>query len=648
MKLVKAQIRNCRCIDDTTPFSVGAVTCLVGKNESGKTAILQAMGKLNPYDAAKGNFEKLRDYPRRYLSQYNARHPDVDASVVETTWVLDAEDVAVVEARLGKGCLQKAEVTLSKGYDNILYWNVPLNEAEALGTMIANLGLTDSERQAVTHIKSVEVLGHYCESEPAPPVALTQLLAKLGEKSLGHYATDVLLPRLPKFLYFASYDKMSGNVSINKLQQDTANNIVSDGDKVFKAFLEFAGSSVEEMAGAKKFEDLQAKIEAASIRISDQIFEYWSQNQNLKVRVLVAEGRPDDPPPFNSGKIVRTRIENLLHQMTVDFDERSQGFVWFFSFLVMFSQIEKEKGNVIILLDEPGLNLHAKAQADLLRFVSEKLSNRQVIYTTHSPFMVPPDNLSAVRTVEDVVKRVSQFKYDVLGTKVGDEVLSTDRDTLFPLQGALGYEITQSLFIGEQTLLVEGPSDILYLNAFSAELRRRARTNLDKRWTLCPAGGVDKVSAFVSLFAGNKLHVAVLTDFMKGQKAKIEQLRKSKLLNDGHVFTAVDFCAQDEADIEDLLGETLYLQLVNGAYALGQNALTAENVSGQSQRVLIRVEDAFRTMPSTVPEFDHFTPSRWLLENPAVLSTESTEVLAALEKFERLFLAVNALLPSPG
>jgi hypothetical protein len=87
---------------------------------------------------------------------------------------------------------------------------------------------------------------------------------------------------------------------------------------------------------------------------------------------------------------------------------------------------------------------------------------------------------------------------------VGDDVLSTDRDTLFPLQGALGYEITQSLFVGEHTLLVEGPSEILNFQVMSAELAARKRTGLDRRWTVCPCNGIDKVQAFMSLFGGNK------------------------------------------------------------------------------------------------------------------------------------------------
>src|SRR2546422_9811583 len=86
MKLVTVQVKNFRCIEDTTSFSIEQVTCLVGKNESGKTAILQALERLNPFDQNRQSYDKLRDYPRRYFADYAARHPDGEAEVLRTQW----------------------------------------------------------------------------------------------------------------------------------------------------------------------------------------------------------------------------------------------------------------------------------------------------------------------------------------------------------------------------------------------------------------------------------------------------------------------------------------------------------------------------------------------------------------------------------
>lgn len=295
----------------------------------------------------------------------------------------------------------------------------------------------------------------------------------------------------------------------------------------------------------------------------------------------------------------------------------------------------------MILLDDPGLNLHAKAQADLLRYINEKLApNYQVVYTTHSPFMIDPAHILRARTVEDVFEEGI-----VLGTKVGDNVLSTDADTILPLQAALGYDITQTLFVGKHTLLVEGPSDLLYLKWFSQELRSQDREGLDRRWVLSPAGGIDKVASFITLFSGTELHVAVLADYKKGMKQSVERLRELELIKKGHVFTADMYVNQDEADIEDLIGRSLYIRLVNGCYELDDpNKIPSSKPSGVPDLVLQEVEDHFRTLPPEIPEFDHYTPASHLVEHPDILRHNKSLLETALKRFEKFFMELNKLL----
>lgn len=649
MKLVKAHITNFRSVLDTGEFSLTGTTCLVGKNESGKTTVLQALERLNPFDKKKTSFNRDLEYPRGFLAEFDERHPDGNAKVIETTWELSEDDVTLLEAELGAGCLKTTSVVVYKGYgDDNKSWRIPLDEAQVVLELLTRFGVKTPEKKQLTAATVKEFtakMGALADaSNEAKAVAAE--IAKFRDGSALKKAVDILAPRMPEFLYFSSYDRMDGRVQLEALQTAHANNTLTSGQQIFQDFLDFAGTSAAGLSGAKTFEQLKAKVEAASISISKQIFAYWSQNKNLKVEFSVEAGRSGDPAPFNSGHVMHTRIRNKLHDMTVPFDDRSAGFTWFFSFLVKFSQVKKRQGNVIILLDEPGLNLHAKAQSDLLRYFKEKLEpTHQVIYTTHSPFMVPAQDIQSVRTVEDLVRHRADEEPEILGTKVGDEVLSTDKDTLFPLQSALGYELSQTLFVGEHTLLVEGPSDVLYLQAFSDALKAQRRPHLDPRWTICPAGGVDKVWAFVSLFGGNKLHVAALIDYANGQKNNVEKLRKSQLLRDGHIFLAPEFCGQTEADTEDLLGEELFVELVNKAYCVPPEKVLVTGKlppgPGSNQRVVLRSEAAMKLVPE-VPEFDHFLQSSWLIKNPSVLDV--TRHGAAFDRFERLFVALNKLL----
>jgi predicted ATP-dependent endonuclease of OLD family len=330
------------------------------------------------------------------------------------------------------------------------------------------------------------------------------------------------------------------------------------------------------------------------------------------------------------------------------FSERSAGFVWFFSFLVKFAQVKKTGGPVILLLDEPGLTLHGRAQGGLLRYFDEKLArHHQIIYSTHSPFMVAPDELTSARIVEDRVEMKGPRRVPI-GTKVSEDVLLSDPDTIFPLQGALGYEITQTLFIGKHSLLVEGASDILYLQALSGALKSRKRIGLDPRWTLCPTGGIGNVKAFTSLFGGNKLDVLVLADNTKQDAKKLEEVRRSHVLKAGRVLTMSDFTGKPESDVEDLFEPSLFASIVNSAYdLLAANAVTPESLDAADRntvRLVKKAEAAFHVMPDHIPTYDHFTPAAWLIRNPQVLDASDAAASATLDRAETLFKAVNAAL----
>lgn len=651
MKLIKVRVKSFRSVDDSGEFEVGNLTCLVGKNEAGKTAILRALHGLSPTD----NFayDKTRDYPRRYLSKFDERHPDGDSEVSISWWELDDADVGEVDAVLGPDALT-SRVVIITSYIGVkrTAWSVPLDQKKVLRNLESRHGLSTSDKAPLKTAESpqlaLKMLQELTEKTPAQ-IALEQMIDTFRDGSASLKAIDILSPRKPKFFYTSHFDRMSGEISINRLNEDRQHNRVSEGDRIFLDFLEYAGTTIEELRDAAKFEELVAQCEGASNDITDEIFEFWSQNEALAVKIELNDGRPSDPPPFNAGRVAKIRIENKNHRVSVPLSERSAGFVWFFSFLAQFKQLRKTTGNAIILLDEPGLTLHGKAQSDLLRYIESRiLPAHQVIYSTHSPFMVPAQRLADVRVVEDVVDYTDPRRPIVKGTKVSADVLSVDKDTLFPLQAHLGYEITQSLFVGKHCLLVEGPSDVVFLQAMSHALRARNRIHLDERWTICPTGGLDKVTSFASLFTGNKLNIVVLCDLGTGDKNKVERLRQSQILKSERVLTAADFTGQPESDVEDLFDPILYCNLVSQALGLNNaQSLTPKGVADalpNTVRIVKQVEAACKLLPPEVPEFGHYVPAEWLMRHPAALDGETSEIEASLQRFENVFKAINHLL----
>ncbi|BET12494.1 hypothetical protein THI4931_35360 [Pandoraea sputorum] len=628
---------------------------MVGKNEAGKTAILSALRALRPSKSQSFDFDETIDYPRRFSTRFDERHPSGEAEVIRTWWTLAPADIAAVENRFGKGALKAQSFQVHYGfrYGESKQWSIDVDEVKCLEHLANKHALDATERNVLHNVTDGPGAEKALTGLAAPTpkqAALLEDIKKIRQSRFVLGVIDILEARQPRFFFTSHFERMSGMVSLNKLQQDKENKNVSVGDTIFLSFLEYAGTTLEELISADRREALKAKCEAASNEITEEIFEFWSQNNALEVVIEIDTGKPKDPAPFNAGVVADIRIRNTNHKATLPLSERSAGFVWFFSFLAQFKQLKKTESNAIILLDEPGLTLHGKAQGDLLRYVVERLlPDHQVIFTTHSPFMVPMDQLANVRIVEDVIHFNQRTgKPEMKGTKVHSDVLEVSDDTLFPLQGALGYEVTQSMFIGAHTWLVEGPSDILYLQALSQALRRRGREGIDRRWTLCPSGGIDKIAPFVRLFGGNHIDIAVLSDVANSDRKKIDAVKREQILKAGRFFTAADFVGQQEADVEDILAPELFAEILNETYKppAGKEVSEANLLAAMdTERIVKKAEALFKLMPPEVTEFDHFGPARWLLDNVQILDGDSPAVLSTLERAEKVFETFNALLP---
>jgi predicted ATP-dependent endonuclease of OLD family len=627
---------------------------LVGKNEAGKSAILQALNGLNPHPSTPFAYDKERDYPRRYLGQYQERHQSNEAVVVSTKWQLTDDERRQIDKEFGGGTLSNKPVVVSRAYGaSEPKIAATIDYKAGVKHLISSFALNEEESKSLSDAENSEKLRKALEALAQRTERQEKLLQKLNGfpgQNLAGAITTRLREYLPQFMYFSYYDRMQGDIRLDDFNDRKAQNAIKVGEQVFIDFLELAGTSVQGILASTTYESLNAKCEAASAEITDQLKEYWTQNAFLEIEVRVTKAEPSDPAPFNTGVVARARVKNNLHRLTLPFSERSAGFIWFFSFLVKFSRVKNNSTKpLVLLLDEPGLTLHAKAQEDLLRYFADKLvPTHQLIFSTHSPFLVPADQIETVRIVEDQVLTPRPGVWTSQGTKVRSDVMAVDRDTLFPLQGALGYEVTQSLFIGKHTLLVEGPGDVLYLHVLSAALRKRGRTGLDKRWTICPAGGLDKIQPFVSLFWSAKLDLAVLTDFAQRDQRKIDALVKNKILESDRILTIPSLLGMAEGDVEDIFGSPLFLEMVNGALGLsGANELTEAKLTAETTetRLLKKVEALCRLLPPGTPEFDHFVAADWLVRNPAILDGTGKDVTDALDRAEKVCIAVNKLLP---
>jgi predicted ATPase len=419
--LKTAVVRKFRSIENsgTVRFEPD-VTCLVGRNESGKTAFLEALHQANPFGGSGRGFDELRDYPRRLRGRDRAQI--AGTTPISATFELGDADLEAVAARVGPEALGAKELTVERDY-----------------------------------------------------AGRRRLL--VGDEEVGGELAEVLAARLPRLLYFDGYSALPGRVSIQRLQA-TAADALQPGERTALALLRLAGVAADEFAESE-YEVRKAALESAATTVSEEVFRYWSQNPELTVELDLdfreSGQNGQGGPPF-----LDVRIRNDRHRVTTNFGDRSGGFVWFFSFVAAFSELRDDQG-LVLLLDEPGLGLHAAGQADLLRYLDEQLAgDLQVVYTTHSPFMVDAARPHRVRTVEDVEGE---------GTRVGEATGATSRDTVLPLSGALAVSLLEGLGAGPRTLLVGGVPDLLLLEVMSGYLREGAAAASTRPGGCCrPAG----------------------------------------------------------------------------------------------------------------------------------------------------------------
>jgi hypothetical protein len=322
---------------------------------------------------------------------------------------------------------------------------------------------------------------------------LSPMLQSIAEHNVAYFVyNQILCDRTPKVLYFDEYYQMKGQDNIEALKQRVANGELEESDHPLLGLIELTRIDLDQLTDPKRTEALLAKLEAAENQLTGKALAYWSQNRHLRLKFDIRPAQPGDPPGMTNGMNIWGRVHDTKHMVSTSLGSRSRGFVWFFSFLAWYSQLCRKGENLILLLDEPGLSLHAKAQADLLRYFEEELKpHHQLIYTTHSPFMVDPTHFDRVRIVQDlsIEPNSDDLPGERQGTQVITEVLDATPDSLFPLQGALGYEIYQTLFIGPNSLVVEGVSDLLYIQTISALLQARGEAGLGAAWTITPVGG---------------------------------------------------------------------------------------------------------------------------------------------------------------
>ena len=189
MKLKSMQVKNFKCAEDSMWFDICPVTCLVGKNEAGKTSLLEALHKLNSDVAELGEFDVLLEYPRRRRKEYERRASNKPDDALITKWELEHKDVKVLEEKLGISAVKSRFVEIRKGY-------------------------YPGQRWAFVNDKT--------SKKDSIPASVQAKIEKL----------------LPKFLYFSKCNIMDGRIAIDYIIKKQERGKLSGPERVFLALLD--------------------------------------------------------------------------------------------------------------------------------------------------------------------------------------------------------------------------------------------------------------------------------------------------------------------------------------------------------------------------------------------------------------------------
>lgn len=207
----------------------------------------------------------------------------------------------------------------------------------------------------------------------------------------------------------------------------------------------------------------------------------------------------------------------------------------------------------------------------------------------------------------------------------------------------MGIELTQTLFVGQHNLLLEGPSDLIYCDVLTDALAIQGRPGLDPRWIKIPVGGAGKLSTFATLLGANKLNVAVVVDSSTKDVGAIKRLRDNDQLNRRALVEISEFTSAADADIEDLFESDFYIDLVNQAYTQELVApITAADLNPQDPRIVRQVEAYFRDHGIAGGQLSHYRPAAVLLRAQATLIPKLTS--ATLDKAHLFFKRLNELI----
>ena len=626
MKLKSFRIKNFRSIEDTKCNVSDVLTIFAGKNESGKTTILDALMFLNEDIEFKDGDKPLtgssEDTSITYV--FNLNENEIKQSFQTTEIIPELTDAEVTieywpelkEYDISGNIVQFANDIFTTNNAKILpEMNEQIRKIKPMLDTLEGFSISECSVLNKTAIDDYIQLVKEIENKiPRDPKTnqstlpgLTTEINSLLEKLLKiQEQSDIVRSNIwnlrPKIVKFSSFeDTLPSEIPYSEFTNEgLKNNYPIIRDLCSLAEIDLDKVQTEDRQARENLTELAARITTKKFK------EFWRQNpvefifridQSYVSIFIRDEGKASSYKP----------------------EQRSKGFQWFLSFYLRLEAQGNEE-NTIILIDEPGLYLHARAQRDVLEVLERESEKNQILFTTHSPYLLNPDELNRVRLV------IKDEKTDKT-TVTNSYYKGADSDTLTPLVTAIGLDLTRDLLFSKNTnLVLEGISDYYYLRAMIEYLKRIENYSFLNDVSLIPCVGGANISLIVSLLIGLELPYMILLD-KKGNVKLLNKLKKNGITDDEIILVGIE----SNDSIEELFDEQDRTK-----YAIDSNS---ENKAAVSRKFYERVKklEIQDLSPTTLDNFRNLLETikqRKIVSENLIETTESKNLENSIEAIE--------------
>lgn len=615
MKLDSFRVTEFRSVQDSGWIDTEQITALIGTNESGKTNILLPLWKLNPAD--EGAIDLKDDLPRDKYHVYREANPK--PVFIYAKYVLSEKEKIALAKLSGHKTDEFAEVIVSKDYDENLFWEFPyeqgcdpsiidtartsLNEYRTtLTTAQVSSVKTETERRekacaiiekaltaldGTANIKFVLSAAHdeltkfdedvkssvACATIAEAIQKISEMVSECDKPTLDSDKTviEYLEANMPKYVYYSNYGNLDSQIYLPQVLQNIGKKdlgikesakartlktlfkfVQLDPNEITELGTEDTGNLTQDQINkiADKKKEREILLASAASGFTKSFNEWWKQGD------YTFEFQAD-------GNFFRIWVSDSVRPERIELESRSTGLQWFFSFyLVFLVESEQHHQNAILLLDEPGVTLHPLAQKDLFLFFENLSQNNQMLYTTHSPFMVDSNHLERVRSVYIDTKGKTVVSPDL---RAAERLRGANQpQSIYPAHAALGLSVSDTLLVNCNPVLVEGESDQVYLSALKNLLISKGKIAPLKEIVFIPTGGIKGIKATSAILSGaSEIKPPVLLDGDKpGVKMATELKADFYAAYKDKVILISKYTSLDEGEIEDLFPKQKFARLV--------------------------------------------------------------------------------------